>query len=50
MSMQKLPEDYEAVLPKLYMLHTDERRKEAESYLIMKRMIDIFFPLLVFSC
>lgn len=41
--MQKLPEDYEAVLPKIYMLHTDERRKEAESYLIMKRMIDIFF-------
>ncbi|WP_449599546.1 sugar transferase [Paenibacillus sp. Marseille-Q9583] len=46
MSMQKLPEDYEAVLPKLYMLHTDERRKEAESYLIMKRMIDIFFSAL----
>lgn len=44
--MQKLPEDYEAVLPKLYMLHTDERRKEAESYLIMKRMIDIFFSAL----
>lgn len=44
--MQKLPEDYEAVLPKLYMLHTEERKKESESYLIIKRIIDIFLSVL----
>lgn len=44
--MQKLPEDYEAVLPKLYMLHTEERKKESESYLIIKRIIDIFLSAL----
>ncbi|WP_339317371.1 sugar transferase [Paenibacillus sp. FSL R10-2734] len=46
MSMQKMPEDYEAVLPKLYMLHAEEGKKEAESYLVMKRIIDIFFSAL----
>ncbi|WP_151733165.1 sugar transferase ['Paenibacillus yunnanensis' Narsing Rao et al. 2020] len=45
MSMQKLPEDYEAVLPKLYMLHAKEG-KEMESYLLIKRIIDIFFSAL----
>lgn len=44
--MQKMPEDYEAVLPKLYMLHAEEGKKEAESYLVMKRIIDIFFSAL----
>ncbi|ASA26021.1 sugar transferase [Paenibacillus donghaensis] len=42
MSMQKLPEDYDAVLPKLYMLHANEGKKETDSYLVMKRIIDIF--------
>ncbi|WP_313638150.1 sugar transferase [Paenibacillus sp.] len=46
MSMQKMPEDYEAVLPKLYMLHAKEGKKETEFYLVMKRMIDIFFSTL----
>lgn len=46
MSMQKLPEDYEAVLPKLYMLHANEGTKEADSYLVMKRIIDIFLSAL----
>lgn len=50
MSMQKLPEDYEAVLPKLYMLHANEGSKEMDSYLVLKRIIDIFSPLLAFSC
>ncbi|WP_150265342.1 sugar transferase [Paenibacillus tepidiphilus] len=45
MSMQKLPEDYEAVLPKLYMLHAEEG-KEMESYLFVKRIIDIIFSAL----
>jgi lipopolysaccharide/colanic/teichoic acid biosynthesis glycosyltransferase len=40
--MQKLPEDYEYVLPKLYMLHAKEETKNSESYLVMKRLIDIF--------
>ncbi|MNO37739.1 putative undecaprenyl-phosphate N-acetylgalactosaminyl 1-phosphate transferase [compost metagenome] len=43
MSMQKMPEDYEAVLPKLYMLHAKEGKKDTEFYLVMKRIIDIFF-------
>jgi lipopolysaccharide/colanic/teichoic acid biosynthesis glycosyltransferase len=43
MSMRKMPEDYETVLPKIYMLHANEGKKEAESYLVMKRIIDIFF-------
>lgn len=47
--MQKLPEDYEAVLPKLYMLHAKEGNKGMDSYLVMKRIIDIFSPLLAFS-
>ncbi|MFE4713087.1 MULTISPECIES: sugar transferase [Bacillales] len=42
MSMQKLPEDYEYVLPKLYMLHAKEEAKDSDSYLVMKRMIDVF--------
>ncbi|KGE19216.1 sugar transferase [Paenibacillus wynnii] len=46
MSMQKLPEDYEYVLPKLYMLHTKEGTKDSDSYLVMKRMIDIIFSAL----
>ncbi|CAH1056563.1 sugar transferase [Paenibacillus pseudetheri] len=46
MSMQKMPEDYEAVLPKLYMLHANEGKKDTEFYLVMKRMIDIFFSAL----
>jgi lipopolysaccharide/colanic/teichoic acid biosynthesis glycosyltransferase len=46
MSMQKLPEDYEAVLPKLYMLHANEGSKEMDSYLVLKRIIDIFFSAL----
>lgn len=44
--MQKLPEDYEAVLPKLYMLHSGEESKGMESYLVMKRIIDILFSAL----
>ncbi|AIQ45253.1 multidrug MFS transporter [Paenibacillus sp. FSL R7-0273] len=46
MSMQKLPEDYEAVLPKLYMLHAKEGSKGMDSYLVMKRIIDILFSAL----
>ncbi|MFC3748858.1 sugar transferase [Paenibacillus sp. GCM10012306] len=41
MSMQKLPEDYDYVLPKLYMLHAKEEAKDSDSYLVMKRVIDI---------
>ncbi|MFP4978193.1 sugar transferase [Paenibacillus sp. CN-4] len=46
MSMQKMPEDYDVVASKLYMLQAKEGIKEAESYLVMKRMIDIFFSAL----
>ncbi|MDQ0193953.1 sugar transferase [Paenibacillus wynnii] len=46
MSMQKQPEDYEYVLPKLYMLHAKEGTKETDSYLVLKRMIDIIFSAL----
>lgn len=41
MSMQKMPEDYDYVLPKLYMLHAKEGKKESDSYLILKRIIDV---------
>ena len=46
MSMQKLPEDYEFVLPKLYMLPAKEGTKDTDSYLVMKRIIDIIFSAL----
>ncbi|SEU00392.1 sugar transferase [Paenibacillus sp. NFR01] len=41
MSMQKLPEEYEAVLPKLYMLHASEDGGRMNSYLLTKRIIDV---------
>lgn len=44
--MQKLPEDYDYVMPKLYMLHAKEGAKDSESYLFTKRMIDIVFSAL----
>ncbi|AHV95883.1 sugar transferase [Paenibacillus sp. 7124] len=45
MSMHKMPDDAERILSSLYVLHAEEAQ-ESNSYLVMKRVIDILFSAL----
>ncbi|WP_025688286.1 sugar transferase [Paenibacillus zanthoxyli] len=45
MSMPKMPDDAEPILSNVYVLHAEEAR-EASSYLVVKRVIDILFSAL----